>query len=111
MLYDLNRRDSGRLVNEAFMLNPIVCLKQWFSGLKSTNCVLSIALLKASWQVISLLLIIYLSIHMFIYLSIYLFILLFIYLFVCLFIYLFMTSYLLNKPDDLVPVSVDIFKE
>ena len=39
LLYHLNRRDHGRLSNEAFMWNPIVSSKQWFNGLKITNCI------------------------------------------------------------------------
>ena len=32
------RRDTGGLANEAFTSNPIVSLKQYLSGLKTTNC-------------------------------------------------------------------------
>ena len=38
LLYQLIRRDIGRLANEAFMSNPIVSSKQKLSGLKITNC-------------------------------------------------------------------------
>ena len=34
----LIRRDTGRLANEVFTSDLIVCSKQWLSGLKITNC-------------------------------------------------------------------------
>ena len=37
LLYQLIRRDTGRLENEAFMPNPIASLKQKLNGLKITN--------------------------------------------------------------------------
>ena len=37
LLYQLIRRDTGRLANEAFTWNPIVSLKQKLNGLKITN--------------------------------------------------------------------------
>ena len=39
LLYQLIRRDTGRLANEAFTLNPIVSSKQKLNGLKITNCI------------------------------------------------------------------------
>ena len=39
LLYQLIRRDSGRLAHEAFTSNPIVSSKQWLNGLKITNCI------------------------------------------------------------------------
>ena len=38
LLYELIRRDSGRLANEAFTSNPIVSSKQQLNGLKITIC-------------------------------------------------------------------------
>ena len=38
LLYQLIRRDIGRLANEGFMSNPIVSSKQKVSGLNVTNC-------------------------------------------------------------------------
>ena len=37
LLYQLIRRDTGRVVNEAFTSNPIVSSKQKLNGLKITN--------------------------------------------------------------------------
>ena len=37
LLYQLIRRDTGRLANEAFTWNPTVSLKQKLNGLKITN--------------------------------------------------------------------------
>ena len=37
LLYQLIRRDTGRLANEAFTSNPIVSWKQQLNGLKITN--------------------------------------------------------------------------
>ena len=34
----LIRRDTGRLANEAFTSDLLVCSKQWLTGLKITNC-------------------------------------------------------------------------
>ena len=42
LLYQLIRRDTGRLANEAFTSNPIVSLKQKLNGLKITNCSINI---------------------------------------------------------------------
>ena len=39
LLYQLIRRDSGRLAHEAFTSNAIVSSKQWLNGLKITNCI------------------------------------------------------------------------
>ena len=38
LLYQLIRRDTGRLANEAFTSNLIVSSKQQLNGLKITNC-------------------------------------------------------------------------
>ena len=40
LLYQLIRRDTGRLANEAFTLNPFVSSKQLLNGLKITNCII-----------------------------------------------------------------------
>ena len=37
LLYQLIRRDTGRLANEALTSNPIVSSKQQLNGLKITN--------------------------------------------------------------------------
>ena len=46
LLYQLIRRGTGRLANEAFTSNPIVFSKQWFNGLKIINCETSLCFLK-----------------------------------------------------------------
>ena len=40
LLHQLIRRDTGRLANEAFTLNPFVSSKQLLNGLKITNCII-----------------------------------------------------------------------
>ena len=41
LLYQLIRRDTERLANEAFTSNSIVSLKQKLNGLKITNCIVA----------------------------------------------------------------------